>query len=152
MGKNGHTSRVAKTSGAWSSSAIIGDHKDSRGQLSGVHTGPSKGSTTGRPSGSRLPLQPRYLKPVGALTCLRSRPHQGPATNCSHSWKALRLALSGNGRCVCSKSLCFFQIGRRGYVKPLTPCGSALEIYRPPPRCGLLPGPVSNKSFAWHDR
>jgi hypothetical protein len=43
MGKNSHTSRVANTSGAWSSPAIICDLKDWRGQLSSVHTGPRKG-------------------------------------------------------------------------------------------------------------
>jgi hypothetical protein len=99
MRKNSHKSQVANTSGAWSSSAIICDLKDSRGQLSGVHTDPPKGSTTGRPRGNRLRLQPRYPEPVDDPTCVCFSPHQG----------------------------------HRGCVKPLTPCGSALEIYRPPP-------------------
>ena len=71
--------------------------------------------------------------------------------NNDHSWKSLSRGRSANARCVCSESPGSSRIGHRGYVKLLTPCGSALETYRPPPPSQFAPSPVSSQSFAWRD-
>jgi hypothetical protein len=133
MRKDSNKSRRAEINPAWSSCATIYDLDDSRSKLSDVQAGPLRGSTACFPKSKRLQSQPRYPEPGGGLLCVLFSPHESLATDPSHPWKALRLGLSANAHCASSESPGSFRIGHRGYVQALMPCGSAVEIYRPPP-------------------